>query len=88
MLFNLKIDSERKQPLGSVNTYPAPNMMYDADTPQPFTWKAASLFVVTGVGLYFYFESEKAKVTERRSESPSPRLTPFRAYGQRLMNSL
>lgn len=33
---------------------------------QPFTWKAAAVFVVTGVGLYFYFESEKAKVQERK----------------------
>jgi len=28
------------------------------------------LFIVTGVGLYFYFESEKSKVTERRSTFP------------------
>lgn len=39
-----------------------------ADSSQPFTWKAAALFVVTGVGLYFYFESEKAKVQERKRE--------------------
>ncbi|OCF34716.1 hypothetical protein I317_03791 [Kwoniella heveanensis CBS 569] len=32
----------------------------------PFTWKAAALFIATGVGLYFYFESEKAAVMERR----------------------
>ncbi|GFZ42638.1 Protein SCO1, mitochondrial, partial [Saitozyma sp. JCM 24511] len=34
----------------------------------PFTWKAAALFGVTGVGLYFYFESEKAKVQERKRQ--------------------
>ncbi|WVR03848.1 hypothetical protein IAU60_000845 [Kwoniella sp. DSM 27419] len=34
----------------------------------PFTWKAAAVFVATGVGLYFYFESEKAAVTERRRQ--------------------
>ncbi|KAL7419742.1 Cu-binding protein [Cryptotrichosporon argae] len=34
----------------------------------PFTWKAAALFVATGVGLYVYFESERAKVQERRQQ--------------------
>ncbi|KAK8861531.1 hypothetical protein IAR55_002353 [Kwoniella newhampshirensis] len=32
----------------------------------PFTWKAAALFLLTGVGLYMYFESEKAAVQARR----------------------
>lgn len=32
----------------------------------PFTWKAASLFVLTGAGLYVYFESEKSKIQERK----------------------
>ncbi|WVW80097.1 hypothetical protein I302_102070 [Kwoniella bestiolae CBS 10118] len=34
----------------------------------PFTWKAAALFIATGVGLYIYFESEKAAVLERRRQ--------------------
>ncbi|WRT65655.1 uncharacterized protein IL334_002600 [Kwoniella shivajii] len=34
----------------------------------PFTWKAASLFIATGIGLYFYFESEKKAVLERRQQ--------------------
>ncbi|KAG7562129.1 hypothetical protein FFLO_02411 [Filobasidium floriforme] len=34
----------------------------------PFTWRAGALFTVTGVGLYFYFESEKAKVQERKRQ--------------------
>lgn len=36
----------------------------------PFTWKAASLFVLTGAGLYVYFESEKSKIQERKRTSP------------------
>ncbi|WWC60262.1 uncharacterized protein I303_102829 [Kwoniella dejecticola CBS 10117] len=32
----------------------------------PFTWKAATLFIATGIGLYFYFESEKKAVLEKR----------------------
>jgi protein SCO1/2 len=36
--------------------------------PQPFTWKAASLFLLTGAGLYFYFESEKAAQVQRKSQ--------------------
>jgi protein SCO1/2 len=35
----------------------------------PFTWKAASLFVLTGAGLYVYFESEKSKIQERKRTS-------------------
>ncbi|WVQ83620.1 hypothetical protein IAT38_005761 [Cryptococcus sp. DSM 104549] len=34
----------------------------------PFTWKAAAFFVLTGIGLYVYFESEKAKVQERKRQ--------------------
>ena len=34
----------------------------------PFTYRAALLFVLTGAGLYWYFETEKAKVTERRRQ--------------------
>ncbi|WWC97018.1 hypothetical protein V866_003895 [Kwoniella sp. B9012] len=37
----------------------------------PFTWKAAALFIATGVGLYLYFESEKAAVLERRRQELS-----------------
>lgn len=36
----------------------------------PFTWKAATLFLATGAGLYAYFESEKSKIQERKRESP------------------
>jgi protein SCO1/2 len=32
----------------------------------PFTWKAATLFLATGAGLYAYFESEKGKIQERK----------------------
>lgn len=32
----------------------------------PFTWKAATLFLATGAGLYAYFESEKSKIQERK----------------------
>lgn len=35
-------------------------------THQPFTWKAAGLFIVTGAALYYYFTEEKKKVLERR----------------------
>ncbi|BGO90703.1 hypothetical protein NBRC10512_000643 [Rhodotorula toruloides] len=34
----------------------------------PFTLKAGALFVATGVGLYFYFQSEKQKVQERKRQ--------------------
>ncbi|GAA5902813.1 hypothetical protein JCM6882_009132 [Rhodosporidiobolus microsporus] len=34
----------------------------------PFTLKAGALFVATGVGLYFYFDSEKKKVQERKRQ--------------------
>ncbi|KAJ9091860.1 hypothetical protein QFC21_007058 [Naganishia friedmannii] len=37
----------------------------------PFTWKAASLFVVTGAALYIYFESEKSKMQERQESQTS-----------------
>jgi hypothetical protein len=73
MLVRPKIGSVQSQPLGYVALFHArfvtrvQILIYW----QPFTWKAASLFIVTGVGLYFYFESEKAKVTERRSKSRS-----------------
>ncbi|KAG8986410.1 Cu-binding protein [Tulasnella sp. 427] len=33
----------------------------------PATWRSALLFIVTGAGLYFYFESEKRKVKERKA---------------------
>jgi protein SCO1/2 len=33
--------------------------------------------VVTGVGLYFYFESEKAKVQERKRTLPQPHYLLF-----------
>ncbi|GAA6046386.1 hypothetical protein JCM3770_004894 [Rhodotorula araucariae] len=32
----------------------------------PFTLKAGALFLATGIGLYFYFDNEKAKVRERK----------------------
>lgn len=34
---------------------------------QPFTAKAAAVFLVTGAGLYFYFQNEKKKIEERKS---------------------
>ena len=34
--------------------------------PQPFTLKAGAVFVATGVGLWYYFQSEKEKVRERK----------------------
>ncbi|KAG8900689.1 Cu-binding protein [Tulasnella sp. 408] len=33
----------------------------------PATWRSALVFIVTGVGLYFYFESEKKKVKEKKA---------------------
>ncbi|BGP54781.1 Cu-binding protein [Rhodotorula sphaerocarpa] len=42
---------------------------------QPFTLKAGALFVATGVGLWFYFQSEKDKVRERkRAETAAARV--------------
>ncbi|KAG8888470.1 Cu-binding protein [Tulasnella sp. 332] len=35
---------------------------------QPATWRAGVLFILAGGGLYFYFESEKQKVQERRAK--------------------
>ena len=43
----------------------------------PFTWKAATLFLATGAGLYAYFESEKSKIQERK------RMYMNRSYGCR-----
>lgn len=43
-----------------------------ANTYQPFNLPAAALFIVTGIGLYFYFKHEKAKIEDakkRRFES-------------------
>ncbi|GAA5822113.1 hypothetical protein JCM11251_004862 [Rhodosporidiobolus azoricus] len=41
----------------------------------PFTLKAGALFVATGVGLYFYFDYEKKKVSERkRQENAAARI--------------
>jgi len=34
----------------------------------PFTWRAGALFVATGVGLYYYFDQEKAKVKEKKRQ--------------------
>ncbi|WVQ73699.1 hypothetical protein IAR50_003279 [Cryptococcus sp. DSM 104548] len=45
----------------------------DQSTVGPFTLKAAAFFIVTGVGLYMYFESEKAKVQQRRQEELASR---------------
>jgi hypothetical protein len=42
---------------------------------QVFTPKAAAIFVATGIGLYFYFQYEKAKVHEQRRTS-GHRATP------------
>lgn len=33
---------------------------------QPFNLRAGALFVATGVGLYFYFRSEKEKVQQKK----------------------
>jgi len=35
----------------------------------PFTLRAGGLFVVTALGLYFYFQNEKAKVEKKRLEA-------------------
>lgn len=35
-------------------------------TPQPFSWKAGLLFVLTGVGLVWYFENEKKRMQLKR----------------------
>lgn len=44
------------------------SVLYPALTPQAYTWQTASLFILTGGCLYYYFTSEKAKVEERRRE--------------------
>lgn len=36
---------------------------------KPFSWKAAAVFLATGGGLYLYFQNEKKKIQERKSES-------------------
>lgn len=33
---------------------------------QPFSWKAGILFVLTGAGLLYYFESEKERMRRKR----------------------
>ena len=33
---------------------------------KPFTWKAGTLFIATGAGLWYYFTTEKAKMLEKR----------------------
>lgn len=33
---------------------------------QPFNLRAAALFFATGIGLYFYFQSEKEKVQQKK----------------------
>jgi protein SCO1 len=33
-----------------------------------FTPKSAALFITTGIGLFFYFRYEKAKLLEQRGE--------------------
>lgn len=38
-----------------------------ANSIKVFDWRAAVFFVATGIGLYYYFEHEKAKVQERKS---------------------
>lgn len=32
----------------------------------PFSWKAASLFILTGVGMVLYFRIEKARLERKR----------------------
>ncbi|ORY27453.1 SCO1/SenC-domain-containing protein [Naematelia encephala] len=34
----------------------------------PVSWTSAVIFIATGFGLYFYFESEKAKVQKRKQD--------------------
>jgi len=34
----------------------------------PFSWKAGALFVVTGVGLYYYFTTEKTRLLEEKRQ--------------------
>lgn len=41
---------------------------------KPFSWKALSLFLVTGTGLYYYFQSEKEKIESVKSAFA---LSPF-----------
>lgn len=39
---------------------------------QPFTWQAGALFIATGVGLYYYFTTEKAKLLAKKGTSSIP----------------
>ena len=36
---------------------------------QPFSWKAAVLFILTGGGLYLYFDAEKQKLALKKRQS-------------------
>ncbi|TYJ58748.1 hypothetical protein B9479_000584 [Cryptococcus floricola] len=60
-----------KPPKGGLDT--EQQKARDQSTVGPFTLKAAGFFIVTGVGLYMYFESEKTKVQERRQEELASR---------------
>ena len=44
----------------------APSQSLTDQITQPFTLKAGAVFVATGVGLWYYFQSEKEKVRERK----------------------
>jgi hypothetical protein len=42
------------------------DIRYPADFAQPVNLQATVLFIAVGVGLYFYFESEKKKIQEKK----------------------
>ncbi|KAL1412159.1 Cu-binding protein [Vanrija albida] len=73
----LRMYSDEKKPAAPTPAGPSGQMDEDvkasartknAEAVGPFTFKAAALFIVTGVGLYVYFTNEKEKVQKRRQE--------------------
>ena len=49
-----------------------PSRVGPLNTPlQPFSVKSGALFVLTGAGLYYYFQSEKEKLRQRKAAQTS-----------------
>jgi len=60
--------SPSKPPVGPSGAETNKQYRDRAATGGPFTVKAAGIFIVTGAGLYFYFQNEKKKIEERKRQ--------------------
>ncbi|AOW05821.1 SCO1/SenC-domain-containing protein [Yarrowia lipolytica] len=74
-------DKPKRKPLSriSVSKGASPGEMHRRQYKGIFDFKVFALFVASGVGIYWFFQSEKAKVTQRREAEAN------RGYGKPLV---